>query len=385
MRFRFVDDLRGIAALAVAVGHLIWVLPEGFDVFETGRFGVDVFFVISGFVMAYSLGEATISGSFIGRFLLRRSIRLDPPYWMMLGLHLLAIALWADPFPPLRHLPLNLLYLQELTVQQSILIPAWTLALEIQFYLLLVLLLGVRQAVRRRTSLAWPWPEAIAFGPPAAISIAFGVSDVVYPLIEGAPLIVWHSFVPYWHMFFAGVVAKWCIVDRRSTWWLVSYVGLVTVAALAAYEPDLFPDDDQSPIFACLVAITLVLAGRGTLLADGLGHRVIAFLGTISYSLYLTHWAVGVNLVRLLESRLGADPISALGGFAIALAASIAAAVVLHRMVEVPAQTLSRRVGASPPRPQGQGEGISNSSRQTVGSGRRSGHGDDAARPGWRR
>src|SRR3954463_4542996 len=94
-RFVFVDALRGLAALWVALFHFtIWykavpaaahAWPTLRDLFEAvawkGYLGVDVFFVISGFVIAYSLRGAPPTLRFAGNFALRRSLRLDPPYW----------------------------------------------------------------------------------------------------------------------------------------------------------------------------------------------------------------------------------------------------------------------------------------------------------------
>jgi peptidoglycan/LPS O-acetylase OafA/YrhL len=90
-RFAFVDALRGIAALAVAVFHLSGGASKQFfsrlpgwvtaGIEWGGHLGVVVFFVISGFVMAYSLKEARPTVAFLSRFLVRRLVRLAPPYW----------------------------------------------------------------------------------------------------------------------------------------------------------------------------------------------------------------------------------------------------------------------------------------------------------------
>ena len=53
---------------------------------KLGFVGVDIFFVLSGFVIAYSVREARITPRFLGRFALRRSIRLDPPYWITIAI-----------------------------------------------------------------------------------------------------------------------------------------------------------------------------------------------------------------------------------------------------------------------------------------------------------
>src|SRR5690349_15372888 len=91
-RFRFIDGLRGIAAVAVVLYHWsgsINGLPGATVVpaflqqsLQTLWTGVEIFFVISGFVIAHSIHGQRITPRFLGRFALRRSIRLDPPYWL---------------------------------------------------------------------------------------------------------------------------------------------------------------------------------------------------------------------------------------------------------------------------------------------------------------
>src|SRR5438093_125008 len=91
-RFVFVDALRGVAALLVAWHHItLWgpleshsnrLLPDfALTIARNGQYGVQMFFVISGFVIAYSIRGARVTTGVLGSFALRRSLRLDPPYW----------------------------------------------------------------------------------------------------------------------------------------------------------------------------------------------------------------------------------------------------------------------------------------------------------------
>jgi hypothetical protein len=64
IRYHFIDELRGIAALGVTLSHLVWLLPYPLPLLEYGMHGVEVFFVISGFVIAYSLRDRQITGRF---------------------------------------------------------------------------------------------------------------------------------------------------------------------------------------------------------------------------------------------------------------------------------------------------------------------------------
>src|ERR1019366_7007946 len=97
-RFAFIDALRGLAALSVVLFHAkegnhtpdMFSLMPGWiaALFDNGNLGVAVFFVLSGFVISHSIYAERVSAPFAGRFMLRRSLRLDPPYWAAIALSL---------------------------------------------------------------------------------------------------------------------------------------------------------------------------------------------------------------------------------------------------------------------------------------------------------
>ena len=203
-RFLFLDALRGIAALGVVLSHVVEgkhidglaaILP-GWTVaaLKHGGLGVGIFFAISGFVIAHSVYADRVTLRFVGRFMLRRSIRLDPPYWLAIALVLASAGLSAMVVPdkvPLDvstgQLLAHLFYLQEILGYPHLNIVFWTLCLEVQFYLIYVSLLclsrndpdqplqGRRTAIvlalALLVSLLWPtgvfteapWPAASFF------------------------------------------------------------------------------------------------------------------------------------------------------------------------------------------------------------------------------
>ena len=105
VHFKFIDGLRGIAALWVVLFHadphgrisqFTSVLPQWlvYILFEKGSLGIAIFFVLSGFLIAYSLQNARINFSFLKSFVLRRFVRLNPTYYYILtDLSILAILL----------------------------------------------------------------------------------------------------------------------------------------------------------------------------------------------------------------------------------------------------------------------------------------------------
>src|SRR5262249_43389936 len=99
-RFVMVDALRGIAALWVVIFHayeghhvphlMEWMPPLVSGVIANGNLGVAIFFVLSGFVIAHSVSRHIVNARFVSRFVLRRAVRLDIPYWSSM---LLVVAL----------------------------------------------------------------------------------------------------------------------------------------------------------------------------------------------------------------------------------------------------------------------------------------------------
>ena len=107
-RFILVDGLRGFAALAIVLPHSWeffqattqrpgWKADLIFNTRVYATVGVQVFFVLSGFVIAYILRNERITPGVFGRFLLRRAIRLDPPYWVAMILSTLVLIFLAGP------------------------------------------------------------------------------------------------------------------------------------------------------------------------------------------------------------------------------------------------------------------------------------------------
>jgi peptidoglycan/LPS O-acetylase OafA/YrhL len=141
--------MRGIAALAVCWYHFtaerLGFLPDGFARFSEpfGRIGVEVFFVISGFIIPFTLQRSGYRVSDYGTFLLKRIIRLDPPYLVaILGAIAIGYASAAAPGyggPPftasLAQVALHVGYLNVLTHRPWLNPVFWTLGVEVQYYL----------------------------------------------------------------------------------------------------------------------------------------------------------------------------------------------------------------------------------------------------------
>jgi peptidoglycan/LPS O-acetylase OafA/YrhL len=292
IHFHFVDALRGIACLWVVLFHaplegrldlLTSILPHWLVavVFHWGSFGVAIFFVLSGFVIAHSLREAKIDLAYFGLFSLRRFARITPPYYVSivitLGFALLSSYVKGEAFAPGR-IPLSferlfahLFYLQDIFRLGHINDIYWTLCIEIQFYLVFCALLGLAQWLNYSLNLRFS--RAVVFVPAAVLAALFpiGVSD------NGRASI----FLPLWYGFLLGVFAYWSWRDKLKPRYFYFYAALLlTIGVLKS----------QGFVLACvIIAILLLEVGRADRIQVWLNWRWLQFLGQISYSLYLTH------------------------------------------------------------------------------------------------
>lgn len=146
--------LRGIAALMVvfihakvAVNHFVpstrLILPDqGFVQF--GKYGVDIFFVISGMVMYITIGKCMRSDRGIGDFIIKRLIRVAPAFWMSLLLYAIALMVTGkipdDAFRKFVTSAMFLFYPSESWKAETIYAISWTLNFEVYFYMSLALM-----------------------------------------------------------------------------------------------------------------------------------------------------------------------------------------------------------------------------------------------------
>ena len=209
-----------------------------------------MFFVLSGFVISHSLFRYRMNLNLLGRFTLRRSLRLDPPYWIAIAISLafgaLAVAVVKGRAPeehPLGQLVAHVFYLQDILGYGNINPVFWTLCMEIQFYLVYAILL----ALGRNN------PEARFQGRRTASLLLFaGLLSLLWPLGIG-PNLPQGLFPPLWHGFLLGVGAYWAWRDRGLVPWF-------TVYALFIGAPSIV-NGDWFSLVCVLTAATLLSVG----------------------------------------------------------------------------------------------------------------------------
>ncbi len=337
-RLGYVDALRAFAAIAVAVFHfhhelrvLPAVLPEPLDVvLAHGYLGVNVFFVLSGFVIAWSLREARYSAGFVGRFALRRSLRLDPPYWVTIPMAAVVVANRAND--PIRvtapAILAHVFYLQGILGFRSFLDVFWTLCIEIQLYLFFCLMGWLAQTLERLTSRSW---RRDLLGATTLVSL-------VLPFV--IPESQWNKwFVVYWYQFALGVWACWSVSERRAQLWMAIAVAGALGLALRL--------GDAGPA-VCVATACALAAAQASPRGAYRGMSVLATLGRRSYSFYLLHALVGVGFLRRWNDHLSASVTYDVLGLGLAFALAFAAAELLFRLVERPSMAFSRRIQLRP-------------------------------------
>lgn len=336
-RFEFIDGLRGLAALSVVLFHLHvaidHLIPSAFpsylsQIFSFGYLGIQIFFVISGFVIAYSLRDIHINFAYFFNFFIKRSLRLDPPYWIVLGLTLL-LAWVANltfkssefyPFTPLQIL-YNFFYLPDL-MQVPLIVPvAWTLCIEFQFYIFFVFLGFLLQ----RLPLASPLALAIWTG----LSIFSLLQNTSLAIVPIKPV----TFIPHWYSFFLGCCTCWSILGKVNKKFLLLNYGIIALGSLWTTTPH------ASISLATALLISFAYFQEG--LHRYLSQKIFQYLGTISYSLYLIHWPVGMKLVHTGHKLISSNAVFLL--FILSLLLTLLFADLFYRLIERPSHHLSRQ------------------------------------------
>jgi len=345
-RLTFADGLRGLAALWVVLfhasegGHLTELkklLPRPLVsvVFDLGHLGVAIFFVLSGFVMAYTVQSRKADAHFATGFVARRMVRLTPPYWASIAFVLVLLAVKRAAQAPWSSLPdpatvsANATYLQGILNAPSINTVYWTLGIEVQFYLAFAALLVVSE--RLAAHVGRTQARLLVMSATTAVALLWPMGLVADPIWSG-------GFAPFWFSFASGVLVCWTLQSGEPVATRIAAALLVpfAIGALAGGSP--------FAVTSTLTAIALFAAGRLGRMHAWLSWRWLQFLGLVSYSLYLLHnplTGAGFAVVhRILPGGLLAE----LSGLAASLALCVAVSALAFRLVERPAQRWSHAI-----------------------------------------
>lgn len=360
-RFFFVDVLRGVAAVAVCVFHwsgysegensIIRTQPLIESLVSYGWMGVEIFFVLSGFVITHSLRHLPFKIRHIGNFILRRHIRLDLLYWSVLILTWVLLhhpLSGVEPFDPAswRALLINIVYLQNITEARGVLGVAWTLCLEVQFYLFFISLIGLYTLKSR-----WKRPvEAAGEKHWSELGwVVFGTGAL--PLVFGLKFATFNGWFIQWWPFFALGCLGYLAAQKIMTPWPFLLLSIMMLACPFAYS---LRENGWQPLLITLNY--LVIGSVGSLTALLLlwfcwhpgwvkweKQRLPLLFGNVSYSLYLTHMLTLQSVIDL-TTRYVIPPFFKTVAWWGALGLTFPIACLAYRWIEKPTRQMSSRL-----------------------------------------
>jgi peptidoglycan/LPS O-acetylase OafA/YrhL len=228
---------------------------------------------------------------------------------------------------------MNMFYVPRLFARPFIVVVAWTLAIEIQFYLVLVTAVGLAQRLGKRPVMGYPTAGyAVIFTLLALASLA-NLAGVVHFSMD--------LFLSHWMLFFLGVLGWWSVEGSVWRGWFWIY------AALTAMTGGVHEGGDRL-LIGLVAAVAIFIGGARGRLYDWWDAAPLQFLGRISYSLYLGHAIIGGKTVKLGHRLLGDSPVAAVGVFVLAFVVSIAGAYLMYVALERPSVRLAKRVKLKP-------------------------------------
>ena len=333
MRYRSdIDGLRTVAVLPVVFYHL------GIPGFPGGYVGVDVFFVISGYLITSLIGEEVKEHRFsIIRFYERRVRRIFPA--LIVVLIFSAILATRSMFPEMLakfgasvfatvFFASNILFWREsgyfdLTATEKPLLHTWSLAVEEQFYIFFPLIL---YAVHRWAKSRWiPWIGGIA-------ALSFALS--VYGVYKWPTATFYLAPTRAWELMIGALLALDVVPPAFSRWLreALALFGVVLIACAVFFFSDTTTFPGPGAVAPCFGAALVIYAGRSGSTATGaaLSSWPMVRVGLASYSLYLWHWPLIVFAKGFLLHPLTTSD------RAVLLVASYLAAEVSLRFVEKP-------------------------------------------------
>jgi exopolysaccharide production protein ExoZ len=336
-----IQVLRFFAAVAVVAFHALGVAPNGFKAPESaisfalsyGGRGVDLFFVISGFIIFYATHGAKLTPA---EFLRRRVERIVPLYFFVIfAVTILAMTLPAtfgapDWYTP-RHILKSLAFIAFTDGEMPVVYVGWSLEYEIYFYLTVALLMALTRDFWR--DLVMIFSALAMVGRIPGVDAALGN----YAFFAD-PMIL---------EFVLGVIVGSAFVNGRVSW-PIPVAAACAIAALLVTDPANRVIVSGVPS-ACLVAAAAFVSRKR--IDPSWPERALARLGDASYSIYLAQ----VETVSLASSSI-AGLIPAIPPLLLVIVTSgivVTLGLLLNILAERPLLKLGRRLGGRrPPQPQ---------------------------------
>lgn len=362
----FIDQLRGVAVLLVLALHTLGGsgLP-GFDSWPylrkfiyNGHYGVELFYVVSAFTLTLSLLHARAAETYSYRpFLHNRFTRIVPSFAAVFLLAMLFRPMIVDAAKPLTTaMVVDNLMLAHIFDPASRLLPLnhsvwWSIATEFQFYIFLPLLVMSLAFLARRISPAFLWLSFLAAATGLSIYVETGWPKVLS----------WSRLSAFYHFdaFAAGIAAAfsfhaWRVAGKvpsakYARWFWLAGAGLLVIA-LSGFPggiQDIWSNDfvtqNRLERLQVLAAIVLLICYIYFAKEGESTPSLLGTVGTLSFIIYLVHVpALRIARDLLAPYYMGVEELYYLYLLAVGLALSIVIALLLHRVVEVPAARLMK-------------------------------------------
>ncbi len=311
------DSIRAVAALSVCLYHFVCG-PIGFfpnenvlHFFTFGAYGVQLFFVISGFIIPWSLYAKSYKIKHYGHFLLKRFLRLEPPYIVSIIVALVVIFLknqssQSDVQITASQVFLHIGYFIPFSDYKWISDVYWTLAIEFQFYLFMGLFYFL--LVNKRVFL-----RILAYL--VVLSLAFVGSD---------------RFVLYWLPVF--------LLGNVLFLFITKQIGKIEFGILLALIFTQIAFLMPVPVFfSSLIPVAAIL------FMFNFSNPILDWLGKISYSIYLIHAIIGTPTINVL-SHYAHNYFTKVLVLLFGVALSICFSYFLFKYVEKPSKKLSSKI-----------------------------------------
>jgi peptidoglycan/LPS O-acetylase OafA/YrhL len=341
-RLAALDGLRLIAALAVAVFHLsvawrldgqrlpTYFLPDLAPFAAYGFLGVELFFLISGFVICMSSWQRSL-----GDFFVSRVSRLYPAYWVCILITAAVATILpvsggvpVSGIPDLREIAVNMTMLHEPLGVPAVDTVYWTLFVELRFYLIFAALVALGLTYRRTVIFCATWMVVAVIGP----TLGSNVVDVLA--------------IPQYAPYFIAGIAMFLIHRFGRSPLLLAIVGfswLVSLDRLDKRVADINPGFEVPTwpgiliVSLCYLAVLVVALGW----TDRIRWSWLTTAGALTYPFYLLHQRIGYSLIRHTHERTGLPAWLLLAG---TITAVLGMAWLVHRFAERPLSRWLRKV-----------------------------------------
>ncbi|WP_448041567.1 acyltransferase family protein [Bradyrhizobium liaoningense] len=351
-RLAFIDTLRGIAVLSVLVQHVFEVIVEKHptgayywpihDVFgyymNFGRFGVVLFFFVSGFVIPFSFPD---SATPVRDFAISRFFRLYPAYWTSLLVGLVTMQVLQSQSYPLGQVVANVTMLQTFVNIPNLWVFYWTLAIELLFYAGCTILFAMGLLNQRFTAVTIVAAAALVGTTAALLVENRTVSSVMEVGLNLSAM-------------FLGKIIRDTVIGGKLRWTHVAVCTLLYAIFAATlsdrrfggvYHENFFYSYSIGSAYICAALVFIAFAVFG----ERMAWRPMAFVGVISYSVYLMSPFVIVVIHRLFW--FGDGPLGWSIFMVAILALSILVSWMTYTFVEKPCISFGQRFRSARRRP----------------------------------